>query len=371
MNRSIQILAVSAALACGVSAASAANTRQASGTAAGFNWLAQSYIVGANSTATLAAGGSSRYFANDPAYSGVVSLIMDYGAAGAFICTGSLLPDRQSILTAAHCVTDGPTLANPISTTAYFYNGGNPDSVTFIDPTATAVGVSQYFVQPLYTGEVIDENDVAVLRLSSAAPVWAQSYGLYTAGLDGVQYNIAGYGARSLIGGATGADLGVGRLRQGDNRYEWQLGDADFGGFWDGFFGSAASGGVVLSDFDNGLAANDTGCLIADAFALVGPKYCNLGLGLDEVSSAGGDSGGPQFVNGMIASVTSFGLSFGPEFGDQVDGLQSSFGEFNGFVPVSMHEAFITASMVPETSTYLMMALGLLGIAGVTRRRQR
>ena len=56
-----------------------------------------------------------------PQYSGVVPLIMDYGAGGAFICSGTLLPDRRSILTAAHCVSDGAGSAGPLSTTAYFY----------------------------------------------------------------------------------------------------------------------------------------------------------------------------------------------------------------------------------------------------------
>ena len=58
-------------------------------------------IVGQTSTATLAGGGNPLYAATAARYSGVVSLIMET-AAGNFICSGSLLGDRQSIVTAAH-----------------------------------------------------------------------------------------------------------------------------------------------------------------------------------------------------------------------------------------------------------------------------
>jgi len=98
---------------------------------------------------------------------------------------------------------------------------------------ATAVSVSQYFVNPNYTGEVIDQNDIAVLRLAQKAPDWAASYNIAFGGdLTGKQYNVAGFGARSDVGGAVGADLGTGRRRQGDNTYAFRLGDPDFGGAW-------------------------------------------------------------------------------------------------------------------------------------------
>jgi hypothetical protein len=345
-----------------------------SGTSKGLSWTATSTIVGQTSTATLAGGGNPIYFAN-PSYNGVVSLIMNEGAAGNFICSGTLLNDRRSILTAGHCVSHGAGTANPISTTAYFTPATNPDSVTYLDPASTAISVSQYFVNPGYTGEVIDQNDIAVLRLSQAAPAWATSYGLYTGSdLTGKNYNIAGYGARSDVGGAVGADLGPGRLRQGDNRYDFRLGDSDFGGFFTpGFFGEDPSTQIdysYLSDFDSGLMQNDASCRLAGAFGLGGPKYCNLGRGPTEVSDAGGDSGGPEFINGKIASVTSYGLTFGKNFGD-VDGkLDSSWGEFNGFVPVSIHTAFIASSMAPEPGTWAMM-LGGFGVIGAAMRGRR
>jgi len=375
LARRIAALSTAVTLACMAGHADAADViRSASGTFGQTQWQAQSMIVGTQSTATSAGGGNPAYFAPMPKYSGVVTLIMDYGAAGSFICSGTLLPDRRSILTAAHCVTDA-ALANPIKTTAYFYAGSNPDTIPAISPDATAIDIGMYFVNSAYTGEVIDQNDVAVLRLASDAPAFAASYDLYTDELTGADYNIAGYGARSNGGGNVGANLGAGRLRQGDNSYDFRMGDADFTGGWELIFGLPTEqiGYSYLADFDNGLAANDASCNVAGDpfFGLSGPKYCDLGRGLMEVSSAPGDSGGPQFIDGKIASVTSYGLTFGSFYGDIDDKLNDTFGEFNGFVPVFVHADFIRYAMsVPEPGSLALLGLGLIGI-GLSGRRKR
>ncbi len=377
-------LAVVAALGLVNTAASA--QRVASGVMSnGTTWQAQSHIVGAGSTGTVASGGNPRYLATQPFYSGVVTLIMNYGSAGSFICTGTLLPDRVSILTAAHCVSDG-TLSRPISTTVFF-----PDVTQDGVPAAggaNTVGtrsVTLYNVHPNYTGEVIDQNDVAVLRMDSAAPAAARSYGLFNPpGLTGGNFNVAGYGARSSVGGAVGtagtpaAGLGTGRLRQGLNRYDFRFGDSQFGGFFtnrdaagENFFGTAEVAFSYISDFDNGLAANDASCRLAAALGAGGAQFCNLGRGDDEVTTAGGDSGGPQFIDGQIAGLTSYGLTFGTGFGDILTGLNSSFGELSGTVPVYIHNGFIQAAMVPEPATVVLMLTGLAGIGIVARRRRR
>ncbi len=363
-------------------AAQAGPTTVFGGSLAGLQWTAQSTIVAVNSTATAAGGGDTRYFARQPDHSGVVALIMNYGAGGSFICSGTLLSDRRSVLTAAHCVSGGAGTASPLSTTAYFYGGSDGDLQVPWSSQSTAVGVSNHFVHSAYTGQVVDQNDIAVLRLDSDAPTFANGHELYTeSDLTGRQFNVAGYGGRSSGGGNVGEDLGTGRLRQGDNRYDFRLGDAAFGGFFDTWtgLGTADKAYSYLSDFDNGQSAHDASCLLGSAFGLASAQFCDLGLGWSEASVGGGDSGGPEFIDGKVASVTSYGLSFGADFGDLRDGLQSSYGEFSGYVPVSLHADFIRSSMmaaprsdhgsVPEPGSVALVMAGLL--AAVATRRHR
>ena len=380
-----KIFGLIAATALALPMAAQAGTQ--TGTFNGQTWTAQSNVVGVTSTAV---GGNPIYLATAPKYSGVAALIMTYQSGARFICSGSLTNGGSSVVTAAHCVA--PHGADKlVSTTAYF--GGSQAGRDFYnDPGTTAVSVGAVTINAAYTGEVIDQNDIAVLALNGAPLTGYTIYDLYTGGdLTGQTFNIAGYGGRSDTGGNVGVNLGTGRLRQGDNRYDFRLGDTDFAGGWTTILGGTANYAFTyLSDFDNGLAANDTSCAVASDpfFGLSGPKYCNTGVGALEVSTAGGDSGGPQFINGKLASVTSFGLTFGCEYGDidfvdkdnsgtctAADGakLNSSFGEFNGFVPIFIHTDFLNrafAAGVPEASTWMQMIFGFGLIGGIARRRK-
>ena len=145
-----------------------------------------------------------------------------------------------------------------------------------------------------------------------------------------------------------------------------------FEGFFNGFFGSADVTYSYVSDFDNGLAAQDQACNIGSAVA--GFSFgCDLGRGAREVGIAGGDSGGPGFVNGKLASINSYGLTFGPAWGDYGGGLNSGWGEFSGYVPVYIHEDWIKG-VVPEPASWAMMISGFGMVGGAQRlaaRRRR
>ena len=369
--KTIGLLAV-APLALASASSAAANTQ--SGTFAGMVWEASNLIIGMTPTADLpqpGTGGGNALFFPAANKSGTVSLIMDYGSGGRFICSGSLLGDGVSVLTAAHCIN--PRAGVKPITTAYFYQG-DPNVRT---PFGTAgIVANTQIINAGYTGQVIDHNDIAIVRLSKAAPDSAKRYELYGGtGLTGLDFNVAGYGGRSTIGGAFGRDAQTGWLREGDNKYDYRMGDPIFNNGWQGIFPANTNIAFsYLSDFDSGLSTNDMACRIAQASnlaAAAGAVFCDTGRGAREVGVAGGDSGGPQFVDGKIASVTSYGLSFGTAWGDCRTGLNSSCGEFNGFVPVYIHRNFIANAMaVPEPATWAMLISGF-GLVGAAMRRQR
>ena len=342
-------------------------------TSADGRWKAVSEIVGQTSTATVAAGGNPLYIPPAGTYTGTVGLLMDYGSAGAFVCTGSLV-SRTTILTAAHCVSDGGR-ERPNSVTAFF-NPGNLGDIAVYSAGSGAITrtVNKITVQSEYTGEVIEQNDIAVLRLSELAPSFANAYELdFTTDLTGRDHIIAGYGARSLSGGTSGTlpgfSAGAGRLRFAGNRFETRIGDPDFGGQWaDDLRGPFAEvDNVWMSDFDNGTAFRDQMCNVAALYGLSGSKYCNLGIGAFEGIGAGGDSGSAYFIDGKIVAVHSFALWY------RDDESANRFGQFKGAVGIDIHRAFLEANItnsVPEPASWAMMIAGF-GLAGGAVRRSR
>lgn len=346
----------------------------------GLTFQVRSMIVGQTSTGTVASGGNPIYLPTRPEKDGVAGLLMTYQNGDQFVCSGSLASDRQSIVTAAHCVSSGGGVKDPnlVKTEVIFWNGSDTNQIWF-EAGVTKIDVTDYFVRSGYTGDVIDQNDIAVLRMASAAPDFAVDYDLYTSDIEGLGFNVAGYGARSNTGGAVGANLGTGRLREGDNIYDYRFGNSDFGTEWAAVWGEPFEQleYSYISDFDrSGFAANDASNLVANALGAPLNKYAQTGVGAREVGIAGGDSGGPGFVDGKLASVNSWGGTFGaPEFGDVDAFLNSSWGEFSGYVPIFIHADWINSVLVdtgavPEPSTWAMLISGF-GFAGFAMRRRR
>jgi secreted trypsin-like serine protease len=335
MRKGIRTALLACALGFGAAAASA-NVVSVSSLPAG-SYAASPYIVGTgdiNSATYLTPRGVG--------YDGVAGLILTTDL-GSFLCTGALLADGISVLTAAHCVTDehGQNIFN--AATATFFPSGTT--------AAETIAASEVFIHPGWDGDIFGGDDLAILRLSSAPSAGVQRYDIYTGTGDvGGLYDVVGFGARGSNG--AGFTLPAGSRRHGFNTFDAALLD------------ELGKPTMLLSDFDSGLAAND-------AFGVVFGFPPHLGVGLGEVSTAPGDSGGPAFINGAIAGITSFGLTFlGAGTPDAVAGLNSSFGEFNGFTRVSAYTDWIRANTVPEPSSLVLLATLLLALAVAGRRRR-
>ena len=360
-----------AALLVGTVSAHAIPMRVQSGQWGGGVWTARSTIVGQTSTARLQDGGDPLYSPRRPQKDGVVQLLVDYGDLGAASCSGSLASDRRSIVTAAHCAVAVNGVKPKI--TAIFNRGGD-EAAVLGNPLSVNVAVGRITIAPDYTGFVIDQSDVAVLRLTRAAPDWATAYELHQGDeLTGEEFNVAGYGLRSDVGGEVGINRAAGILREGWNTYGHRVDDAIWNDELDGIFGEDAGFGYTYedyqysywADFDNGTEINDPFCQIAIAVELDESALCDTGVGEREATIAPGDSGGPGFIDGRLATVNSYGLTFGEDFGDYDGLLNSGWGEFAGYVPLFLHRDWIEGLLqvpAPGGVALLGLAVGLVGL---------
>ncbi|WP_114971929.1 trypsin-like serine protease [Rhodoferax ferrireducens] len=245
-------------------------------------------------------------------------------AVGGYYGTGVLLYDGHAVLTAAHLFTHGSTAASVTFET------------TVGSQTATA---SRVALQPTYDATQ-GNNDLAIVWLSSSAPVTAERYSLYRGSDEiGQSLTMVGYGLPGM--GATGelTNYSGGPLRlKASNQF-----DADAGTLKSGL-GSAMSwtpmpGTQLIADFDNGTTHQD-----ALGRLIIRP---GTGLGQDEGLITPGDSGGPAFISGQVAGIASYTASLvsGGVHPDIDSVSNSSFGEVAAWQRVSYYQQWIDQSL--------------------------
>ena len=247
--------------------------------------------------------------------------------AGPGMGSGALLSTGIHVLTAAH-VVEGPIFSQPLPTSLI--------DVIFYTPTGVEIiPASSVIIHPDWNGDVFNGADVAIITLAFAPSIGVERYDIYRES-DGVGQTTEKYGFGNTGQGNTGQVPAIfdGLRRGGLNRW-----DSTGGGLLD-TFSIEMSDGVLMYDFDNGLAANDA---FGQAYGIHDLGYGNL-----EVGSAQGDSGGPTFIDGKIAGVTSFGMInlMAPQT-DVTAALDFSFGELRGDARVSSY-----AEWIDEVTTF-------------------
>lgn len=245
-------------------------------------------------------------------------------AIGGLYGTGVLLQDGRAILTAAHLFAN----TIPSSANVYFETASGSQTVS-------ANRITQLATYDAAQGN----NDLALVWLSSSAPLAADRYSLYRDSDEiGKTMTLAGYGTPGS--GETGTlSYGATPLRlKAVNQF-----DTDAAAFktW---LGSAmawtpTAGSQLVADFDNGTSSRDAlGRLMYNS---------STGLGLNEGMIAPGDSGGPAFINGQVAGIASYiaSLSRG-SIDPDIDSISnSSYGEVGFWQRISHYQQWIDQSL--------------------------
>ena len=148
-------------------------------------------------------------------HDGVAELILTR-TDGTFGCSGTLAQDKVHVFTAAHCVTDDN--GNYVLTSGSATFEGNSESVTILidaDPTKSKA-------HPDYDGDFIAGNDIAILKLLSAAPIQIPGIPHATSG-SAVGDTIVkrGYGLSGFFSSGTDSSTyPFGTKRDGQNNYD-------------------------------------------------------------------------------------------------------------------------------------------------------
>lgn len=245
-------------------------------------------------------------------------------SSGGYYGTGVLLYDGRAVLTAAHLFT----------------SNGNSATVHFETSTGKQdVASSRVLIDPAYDA-ANSSTDLALVWLSGSAPLAADRYQLYRSSDEiGQTMTLVGYGRPGTGSAGAMPNYSGDPIRQKASNVV----DADMSAlkyqFGPGMGWTPLPGSQLAADFDDGTLAHDAlGQLLG---------LHQTGLGQSEGIITSGDSGGPAFIQGLVAGVASYSVSLSQgDVKPDADGVtNSTFGEVAAWQRVSYFQQWIDQSL--------------------------